>query len=141
MKTERGWNEVDTVEEISENIKSLQGKDLVCYWAEHGCNNNHNPKHKEIYKNIPKGIKEILVQKLKGNCQYFDPYLKEMSERDKEIKMMAEWKKEIFDKANEIDPHDEFTWSALAIGFFIGKGKSIAQARDLLREIEELKLI
>jgi hypothetical protein len=58
MKTELGWNEVGTVEEISKNIKDLQGIDLVHYWAEHGCNNRHNPKHKETYKNIPEEIKK-----------------------------------------------------------------------------------
>jgi lipoprotein NlpI len=55
--------------------------------------------------------------------------------------IIKEWQNEIFDKAHEVDPHNEFTWAALAIGFFIGKGKSIAQAKELLTEVEELRII
>lgn len=41
------------------------------------------------------------------------------------------WKEEVYDKAEEVDPSDEFVWRGVAIGFLLGCGFSIEEARKL----------
>jgi hypothetical protein len=58
-----------------------------------------------------------------------------------EIKMnpeqaKIEWMEKVFKKGSVVDPSDEFCWKSLAVGFFLGKGFSIEEARELSREVD-----
>jgi len=41
------------------------------------------------------------------------------------------WKDEVYDKCEEVDPNDQFVWQGVAIGFLLGCGFSIEEARKL----------
>jgi len=44
------------------------------------------------------------------------------------------WKKDIWDKQDEVDPGGERDWADLALGYFIGLGMSIEDAENSVRE-------
>lgn len=48
-----------------------------------------------------------------------------------EDKLLEDFKKEVCEKAKDIDPGDEYDWLALSIGFFIAKGADPALAHRL----------
>lgn len=43
---------------------------------------------------------------------------------------IEQWKKDVWDKREEIDPDNELYWSHLALGYFIGLGLSVDDAQD-----------
>lgn len=45
------------------------------------------------------------------------------------------WKNEVYNNVDEVDPNEEFYWKSLAYGFFIGKGLSLEEAREMLYKI------
>jgi len=47
---------------------------------------------------------------------------------DKEL--IELWKKEVIDRADEIDPGSELHWPSLAVGWAIAQGMSIDSALD-----------
>jgi len=51
------------------------------------------------------------------------------------------WKQDVWDKKDEIDPHSEFYWYSLALGYFLGLGLSIEDAQDSVRMIDKEGLI
>lgn len=51
------------------------------------------------------------------------------------------WKRNVLDKSSEIDPDNELYWNHLALGYFIGIGMSIEDAKDSVREASKQGLI
>ena len=51
------------------------------------------------------------------------------------------WKKNVWDKQEEVDPGNERDWADLALGYFIGLGMSIEEAEDSVREASKQGLI
>ena len=49
--------------------------------------------------------------------------------------LTTQWKLEVFDKGEEIDPHNELDWLSLCTGWALAKGMSPAKARDFARRI------
>lgn len=54
---------------------------------------------------------------------------------------IQKWKKNVFDQGDEVDPGNDYTWTGVAIGFFIGLGFSISEAKDLESELCDRDLI
>ena len=46
-------------------------------------------------------------------------------------KLIAAWKKDVFDKSDKVDPGNELDWFSLAIGYFIAKGLNPEDAYNL----------
>lgn len=69
---------------------------------------------------------------------------KKLSELPTDENLLRQWKDDVFDKVDEIDPDDEYIWTgggrdgpglaskSLAIGYFIGKGQSPKNADRLM---------
>jgi len=51
------------------------------------------------------------------------------------------WKKDVWDKQDEVDPDSELYWRHLALGYFIGLGMSIEDAEDSVRLADKEGLI
>lgn len=60
---------------------------------------------------------------------------KKLSELNTDENLLQSWKRDIFDKADDVDPENEYIWDGVAIGYFIGKGQSIESAYRLMRLI------
>lgn len=45
------------------------------------------------------------------------------------LDLVPEWNAEVYGKGEQIDPGNEFDWFSLAIGFAIGRGLNIDNAR------------
>ncbi len=45
--------------------------------------------------------------------------------------LIAEYRKNIYDRSSEIDPHDERDWYCMAYGWFLAKGASVEEAHRL----------
>lgn len=41
------------------------------------------------------------------------------------------WKEMVYDKGEEVDPDSEYIWEGVAVGFFIARGLTADEARDL----------
>ena len=52
-------------------------------------------------------------------------------------KAKQEWIDGVFNNAEEIDPGYEYHWTSIAIGFFLAKGFTIAEAEELRREVDD----
>ncbi len=48
-----------------------------------------------------------------------------------------DWIHYVYDNASEVDPGNEYHWTSMAIGFFIGYGFSVDEAHELCREVDE----
>jgi len=48
--------------------------------------------------------------------------------------LVDKWKTEVYLKAKEIDPSDQYHWESLATGFFMAHGRSNVQAYDLYQK-------
>ncbi len=57
------------------------------------------------------------------------------------LTQIERWKQDVYDKAEEVDPHSEELWSSLALGYFIGLGMSIEDAEDSVRMADKEGLI
>lgn len=44
----------------------------------------------------------------------------------------ARWITEVYRKANDIDPDDEYTWRGLLLGFLLGAGVPLKKAQDIV---------
>lgn len=51
------------------------------------------------------------------------------------------WKEDVWDKRDGVDPDQDLYWSHLALGYFLGLGLSIDDARDSVREAMKQGLI
>lgn len=51
------------------------------------------------------------------------------------------WKEDVWDKRDGVDPDQDLYWSHLALGYFLGLGLSIDDARDSVREADKQGLI
>ncbi len=52
------------------------------------------------------------------------------------------FKEEVLDKANLIDPfNDECYWDSLALGWALGKGMSIKEAKDFASIVNEIETL
>ncbi len=51
------------------------------------------------------------------------------------------WKKNVWDKRKDVDPHDELYWESLAYGYFLGLGLSIDEAHDSVHEASKQGMI
>ncbi len=49
-------------------------------------------------------------------------------------KLLEEFKKEVCERAKEVDPQEELDWYALSIGFFLAKGATLEEAEKLAVE-------
>ena len=54
---------------------------------------------------------------------------------------IEQWKKDIYDRVDEIDPCGDHLWRSIALGYFIGLGLSIEEAEDSVRMADEEGLI
>lgn len=52
-----------------------------------------------------------------------------------------QWKSDVRDKWEEVDPHSEEDWQSLAYGYFLGLGLSIEDAKDSVRLAEKQELL
>lgn len=52
-------------------------------------------------------------------------------------KAKQEWIDRVYDNASEVDPGNEWHWTSMALGFFIGHGFSVDEAHELIREVDE----
>lgn len=50
-------------------------------------------------------------------------------------KIMYEFKTEVCDKSQDIDPEEDEDWSSLSLGYFLAKGLSIEEAQNLACEV------
>ena len=50
---------------------------------------------------------------------------------DKDKVLIQAWNDEVYSKMDEVDPRDEYYWTSLSYGFFLGKGVSIEKADEL----------
>ena len=55
--------------------------------------------------------------------------------------LIAEWKEKIYHHGYEIDPHDNFCWTSLAIGFALGKGFTVYDSVIFERELMKRELL
>jgi len=39
-------------------------------------------------------------------------------------KLTEEWKKDVYDRSNDVDPENKEDWYSLALGYALGKGKT-----------------
>jgi hypothetical protein len=46
------------------------------------------------------------------------------------------WHNEIYDRSDDIDPDADYDWKSLAIGFFLGKGLTADEAKDLVYRVK-----
>ncbi len=49
--------------------------------------------------------------------------------------LLPSWKKNVFDKAKEIDNNDEQDWYSLALGFALGKGRNPEEAHNFANHV------
>ena len=54
---------------------------------------------------------------------------KEITVNSDELKAIEEFRDEVCN--NGIDPHDEYDWYSLSMGFFIAKGVTVERAEEL----------
>lgn len=47
-------------------------------------------------------------------------------------KIQDRWHAEVYDKAEAVDPHDDYTWDGLLLGFLLGAGVPLQQADDIV---------
>ena len=45
------------------------------------------------------------------------------------------WREEVYDKGDEVDPDDQFIWLGVAVGFLLGCGYTIKEARKLAHSL------
>ena len=57
------------------------------------------------------------------------------------LTQIERWKKDVWDKQEDVDPDNELYWESLAFGYFIGLGLSIDDAYDSVREASKQGLI
>jgi hypothetical protein len=50
---------------------------------------------------------------------------------------IKDWTADVFDRDSEIDPHHEYDWEGIALGYFIGKGFGSKDARKLTTALEK----
>lgn len=55
--------------------------------------------------------------------------------------LIASWKKDVHDKAEDVDPGDEYDWDGLAIGYFLGKGVEPGDAEQLVLALRSRNLL
>jgi hypothetical protein len=54
---------------------------------------------------------------------------------------IEQWKKDVWDKQDEVDPDSQLYWGHLALGYFLGLGMSIEDAEDSVRLADDEGLI
>lgn len=54
---------------------------------------------------------------------------------------IEQWKEDVWDKQEEVDPDNEYLWTSLALGYFLGLGMSIEDAEESVRLADKLGLI
>jgi len=52
-------------------------------------------------------------------------------EAEKMDKIVEEWKTQVYEESDAVDPDDQFDWEGVAMGFLIAKGLSLGEARDV----------
>jgi len=50
-------------------------------------------------------------------------------------KLVEEYRAEVYDKANFIDPDDEHCWVSLTVGWALGKGLEFVEANDFAIQV------
>ena len=50
--------------------------------------------------------------------------------------LTEQWKQDIYDRADEVDPSSEMQWQDMAFGYAIAKGCDFDQAEEFIREIQ-----
>lgn len=51
------------------------------------------------------------------------------------------WKVEVLDKAEQVDPLEDYIWRGVAVGWAIGKGMDIGQAQEFVNHLDILNLL
>ncbi len=54
-----------------------------------------------------------------------------LDETERMFVLFDQYNSDIVSKSEEIDPNDQYGWTELAIGYFLGKGVSVHEAKDL----------
>ena len=57
------------------------------------------------------------------------------------LTQIEQWKRDVWDKQDEVDPEGELYWSHLALGYFLGMGLSLEMAQDSVRLADKQGLI
>ena len=52
-----------------------------------------------------------------------------------------QWREEVYDQAKTIDPENEELWGSLALGWCLGKGYTLGQAKYIIRHLDKSMLI
>lgn len=52
------------------------------------------------------------------------------------LELVMEWRENVFDNSGAIDPLEEEYWPSVALGFALGKGKSVEDAREFTTYIK-----
>ncbi len=47
-------------------------------------------------------------------------------------KIKDRWIEEVYDKADEVDPGEDYIWSNLLLGFLMGAGLPLAESYDIV---------
>lgn len=45
------------------------------------------------------------------------------------------WKREVYDRADKVDPNDEYVWRGVVIGFLLGCGFTLVEAEKLVERM------
>lgn len=51
------------------------------------------------------------------------------------------WRDRVIDRGDEIDPHGEYCWESLALGYFLGMQFSLDVAEDMVAELRQMHLL
>jgi hypothetical protein len=52
---------------------------------------------------------------------------------DRMTELLSEYRREVFDRSQDIDPYDDYHWTSLALGWALAKGLDAEKAQEFAR--------